>query len=180
MVMVDAPPPRSCALRKPSHWEHLESPFCLSHCTTPNAVSLGFPGLAHCPSPIQSQVRPSQVSVCRFNRAPITVRFYMECLCALAGAAAPPADSYTSLGLRLASCISFIPGDFPVLWATKIRLEMRPRLTVSTHPVRASILGCSHSAISSPHGPFICGSILWVQISFSSSTQNTSYMIKKM
>ena len=27
---------------------------------------------------------------------------------------------------------------------------MRPRLTLSVHPVRASILGCSHSAILSP------------------------------
>ena len=77
-VMADAPPPRSCALRKPPHWERLESPFCLSHYATPNAVSLGFPGLVHCPSPIQSQVQPSQVSVCLFNRAPVTVRFCME------------------------------------------------------------------------------------------------------
>ena len=44
----------------------------------PNSVFLGFPGLAHCPSPVQSQVQPSQVSVCRFNRAPIIVRFCME------------------------------------------------------------------------------------------------------
>ena len=76
--MADAPPPRSCALRKPSHRECLESSFCLSHCATPNAVSLGFPGLAHCPCPVQSQIQPSQVSVCRFNRAPVTVRFCME------------------------------------------------------------------------------------------------------
>ena len=52
------------------HGEHSESPFCLSHCAIPNAVSLQFPGLAHCPSPFQSQVQPSQVSACRFNRAP--------------------------------------------------------------------------------------------------------------
>ena len=76
--MADSPPPRSCALRKPPHRERLESPFCLSHCATPNAVSLGFPGLAHCPSPVQSQVQPSKVSVCWFNRAPVTVRFCME------------------------------------------------------------------------------------------------------
>ena len=64
-----------CGLREPLHPECLESPFCLSHCATPNAVSLKFPGLAHCPSPIQSQVQPSQVSDCRFNRAPGPVRF---------------------------------------------------------------------------------------------------------
>ena len=52
------------------HWEGLESPFCPSHCATPNAVSLQSPGLAHCPSPVQSQVQPSQVSGCWFNRAP--------------------------------------------------------------------------------------------------------------
>ena len=52
------------------HGEHLESPFCSSHCATPNAVSLQSPGLAHCPSPVQSQLQPSEVSGCRFNRAP--------------------------------------------------------------------------------------------------------------
>ena len=72
------PPSRSCALRKPPPWERLESPFCLWHCASPNALSLGFPGLAHCPSPVQSQVQPSQVSVSQFNRAPVTVRFCME------------------------------------------------------------------------------------------------------
>ena len=78
LVMADALPPRSCALRKSPHQEGLESLFCLSHCASPNTVSLGFPGLAHCPSPVQSQVQPSQVSVCQFNRAPVTVRFCME------------------------------------------------------------------------------------------------------
>ena len=65
----------SCALREPLYLEPLESPFCLSHCATPNTVSLESPGLAHCPSPVQSQVQPSQVSDCRFNRAPGLVRF---------------------------------------------------------------------------------------------------------
>ena len=65
----------SCALREPLQPERLESPFCLSHCATPNTVSLESPGLAHCPSPVQSQVQPSQVSGCRFNRAPGPVRF---------------------------------------------------------------------------------------------------------
>ena len=35
-----------------------------------NALSLQSPGLAHCPSLAQSQVQPSHVSICRFNRAP--------------------------------------------------------------------------------------------------------------
>ena len=65
----------SCALREPLYPERLESPSCLSHCATPNAVSLEFPGLVHCPSPIQSQVQPSQVSDCQFNRAPRPVCF---------------------------------------------------------------------------------------------------------
>ena len=53
-------------------------PFCLSHCAPPNAESLGFPGLGHSSRPIQSQVQLSRVLVCRFNRAPVTVRFCME------------------------------------------------------------------------------------------------------
>ena len=57
----------SCAHWEPLHPEHLESPFCLFHCVTPKAVFLESPGLAHCPSPIQSQVQPSQVSDCRFK-----------------------------------------------------------------------------------------------------------------
>ena len=65
----------SYAHSEPLHPERLESPFCLSHCTTPNAVSLESPGLAHCPSPVQSQVQPSQISDCPFNRAPRPVRF---------------------------------------------------------------------------------------------------------
>ena len=68
----------SCARSETLHPERLESPFCLSHCTTPNAVSLESPGLAHCPSPVQSDRYanlPSQLSDCRFNRAPGPVRF---------------------------------------------------------------------------------------------------------
>ena len=36
--MADAPPAGSCALREPPNSERLESPFCLSHCATPNAL----------------------------------------------------------------------------------------------------------------------------------------------
>ena len=50
----------------------------------------------------------------------------MERLCALARAAAALAAGYTSQDLCLASRVSFIPGNFPVLWATEIRLEMLP------------------------------------------------------
>ena len=64
-----------CALTEPLHRDHLKSLFYLSYCATPNAVSLESPGLGHCPSPIQSQVQPSQVSDCRFNRAPGPVHF---------------------------------------------------------------------------------------------------------
>ena len=57
-------------LRDRLHGERLESQFCLSHWGIPNALSLQSPGLAHCPSPVQSQVQPSQVSGFLFNRAP--------------------------------------------------------------------------------------------------------------
>ena len=50
----------------------------------------------------------------------------MERLCTLAQAAAALAAGYTSQDFCLSSRVSFIPGNFPVLWATKIRLEMRP------------------------------------------------------
>ena len=72
--MADAPPARSCTLRLPPNSERLESCFV---CRTVLPLTV-FPGLAHCSSPVQSQVQPSQVSVCRFNRAPVTVRFCME------------------------------------------------------------------------------------------------------
>ena len=114
----------SCVLREPLHQERLESLFCLSHCATPNTVSLESPRLAHCPSPVQSQAQPSQVADCQFNRAPRPVHFVwstVEHHCATA-----PAAGCTSQSLCLVSRVSFIPGNFPVLWATKIHLEMRP------------------------------------------------------
>ena len=40
-------------------------------------------------------------------------------------AAATPAAGFTSQNLCLSSHVSFIPRNFPVLWATKISLEMR-------------------------------------------------------
>ena len=67
-VMVDAPPPQSVSGRL--HGDCLKSPFCSSHWATVNALSLQSPGLAHYPSLAQSQVQPSQVSGCGFNRAP--------------------------------------------------------------------------------------------------------------
>ena len=152
MVMADAPPPRSCTLKKkPIHWERLESQFCLSHCAPSNAESLGFPGLGHSSGPVQSQVQPSRVLVCRFNRAPVTVHFCMK----RCGAPLRSGAGRSRTGCQLRQWgplpgVSFIPGNFPILWATKIRLEMLPRLTLSVRPARASILGCSHSAILSP------------------------------
>ena len=65
----------SCARSETLHAERLESPFCLSHCAGPEAVSLESPGLAHRPSLIHSEFQPSQVSDCRFNRAPRPVHF---------------------------------------------------------------------------------------------------------
>ena len=91
----------SCARSKTLHPERLESPFCLSHCPGPNAVSLESPGLAHCPSPIQSDGYanlPSEVSDCQFNRAPGPVHFVrstVECHCTTA-----PAASCTSCQLH--------------------------------------------------------------------------------
>ena len=55
---------------RPSARDRLKSWFCSSHWAIPNALSLQSPGLAHCPSFVQSQVQPSQVSGCQFNRAP--------------------------------------------------------------------------------------------------------------
>ena len=54
----------------PSARHRLKSRFCSSHWATPDALSLQFSGLAHCPSLVLSKVQPSQVSGCRFNRAP--------------------------------------------------------------------------------------------------------------
>ena len=160
--MADATPPRSYTLRKPPHRERLESPFCLSHCATPNAVSLGFPGLAHCPSLVQSQVQPSRVSVCRFNRAPVTVRFCIDrCGAPLRSGAG---RSRTGCRLHQPRPLPGVPHlfytwEFPCSVGTKIRLEMLPRLTLSAHPARASILGCSHSAILSPPPTYVTFSI---------------------
>ena len=117
----------SCARSETLHHERLESPFCLSHCAGPNTVSLESPGLAHCPSLIQSEGYanlPSQVSDCQFNRAPGPVCFVGSTVvrrCAACLLLAAPAKTSA-----LASHVSFIPGNFPVLWATKIRLEMQP------------------------------------------------------
>ena len=54
------PPARLC----------LKLQFCSFHWATPNALCLQFPGLTPCPNLVQSQVQPSQVSGCQFNRAP--------------------------------------------------------------------------------------------------------------
>ena len=87
----------SCVRSESLHPECLESPFCLSYCPCPNAVSLESPVLAHCPSPIQSDGYanlPSQVSDCQLNRAPGPLCFVwsaVEHRCAAA-----PAAGYTS------------------------------------------------------------------------------------
>ena len=117
----------SCAHSETLHPEHLESPFCLSHCPGPNAISLESPGLAHCPSPVQSDGYanlPSQVSDCWFNRAPRPVRFVRSAVehhCAVALAAGCTSQNYCTGISRL-----FYTWVFPILWATKIHLEMQP------------------------------------------------------
>ena len=117
----------SCALSETLHPEHFESPFCLSQYPGPNSISLESSCLAHCPSPVQSdgyaicplksQIsgstgHPDQCALCRalWSTAALQHR-------------PPAAPAKTAL---LASHVSFIPGNFPVLWATKIHLEMRP------------------------------------------------------
>ena len=87
----------SCAHSETLHPEHLELPFCFSHCPGPNTVSLESPSLVHCPSPAQSDGYanlPSQVSDCWFNRAPGPVHFVWSAVehhCAAA-----PAAGFTS------------------------------------------------------------------------------------
>ena len=84
----------SCARSETLQLEHLESPFFLSHCAGPNAVSLESPGLAHCPRLVQSDGYanlPSQVSDCQLNRA-IKILLEMQhplTLCALTGSCNP-------------------------------------------------------------------------------------------
>ena len=56
---------------RPSALDSLKSWFCSSHWVF---QSLQSPGLAYCPSLVQSQVQPSKVSGCRFNRAPRQAR----------------------------------------------------------------------------------------------------------
>ena len=59
------PSPTECL--GPSARDSLKSRFCSSHWVS---HFLQSPGLGYCPSLIQSQVQTSQVSGCRFNRAP--------------------------------------------------------------------------------------------------------------
>ena len=95
--MADAPLPPSCTILgsavpavKPSTRSVWNCHFVCP--TGPNAISLESPCLAHCPSPVQSDGYanlPSEVSDCRFNRAPGPVRFVwraVECRCAVAPA----------------------------------------------------------------------------------------------
>ena len=71
-------------------------------------------------SPPKSQVasptgHPDERALCR-----------ALCSAATARAATAPAAGCTRQNLCLASRVSSIPRNFPILWATKIRLEMRP------------------------------------------------------
>ena len=140
----------SCAHSKTLHLERLESPFCLSHCAGPNAVSLESPGLAHCPSLVESDGYanlPSQVSDCRFNRDPRPMHFVrsaVEHCCASAPAASCTSQNRWAGVPRLFLYLGISPfcGLQRSIW------KCGPDSPSASSP-RASILGCSHCAILS-------------------------------
>ena len=143
-VMMDAPPPQSVSGRL--NGDRLKSRFCSSHWATPTALSLQSPGLAHCPCLAQSQVQPSQVSGCQFNRAPGQVRPVGSAgqgwlppprLPASPGSSAWRPTSPLHLG------ISPFRGQQRLVWKCSSDSPF-------ANSTRAPILGCSHSAILSP------------------------------
>ena len=69
---------------------------------------------------------PSQISDCWFNRASRPVRS-VRSAAALRHQLKQAAQALTA---ALASCVSPTSGNFPILWATKIHLEMRIELTL--------------------------------------------------
>ena len=145
----------SCARSEILHPEHLESLFCLSHCAGPNAISLKSPGLAHCPSPVQSDGYanlPSQVSDCQLNRAPgpvCFVRSAVEHRCAVA-----PAAGCTGRQLHQPKPLRWCPASLLYLGISLFCGQQRSVWkcgpdSPSARSPRASILGCSHCAILS-------------------------------
>ena len=143
--MLDAPPPQSVSDRLPG--DCLKSRFFSSHWATPNALSLQSPRLAACPSLVQSQVQPSQVSGFQFNRAP---------------GQALPVGSAGVAGRRHPGCrlrqTEVLPGvprllytwEFPHSVGNKDQSGNAGPTHLSADSTRAPILGCSHSAILSP------------------------------
>ena len=143
--MVDAPSPHSVSDHLPG--DCLKSRFCSSHWATLNALYLQSPGLAPCPSLVQSHVHPSQVSGCQFNRAPGQAR---------------PVESAGVAGRRHPGCrlsqAELLPGvprllytwEFPRSVGSKDQSGNAAPTHLSADSTRAPILGCSHSAILSP------------------------------
>ena len=132
---------------RPSARDSLKSRFCSSHWVF---QSLQSPGLAYRPSLVQSQVQPSQVSGCRFNRAPGQARPVGS-----AGWGRPsPPPLPTSLGRGTA----WRPAS-PLYLGVSRSVGNKDQsgnaaLThLSTNSTRASILGCSHCTILSPPCP---------------------------
>ena len=117
----------------PSARDSLKLRFCSSHWVSQTICPynpLGWPtvqvSFSLKFSPLKSQIsgstgHPDQCSLCGALCSATALQRQPP---------ATPATSCTSQNLCLASQVSFIPGNFPVLWATKIRLEMQLRLTV--------------------------------------------------
>ena len=143
--MVDAPPSQSVLDRLPR--DCLKSQFCSSHWATPNALSLQSPGLAPCPSLVQSQVQPSQVSGCRFNRAPGQARPVGST--GVAGCRHPGCRLHQAEVLPGVPCLLYT-WEFPRSLGNKDQSGNAAPTHLSADSTRAPILGCSHSAILSP------------------------------
>ena len=134
-------------LRDGLHGERLESPFCLSHCATPNAVSLQSPGLAHCPSPVKSKFSPLKSQVAGSTGHPDKR--------ALWGALGRAGRPHPGCRLRQAVPLPGVPRllctwEFPHSVGNKDQSGNAAVTHLFADSTRASILGCSHSAILSP------------------------------
>ena len=115
----------SCALREPLPWERLESPFVCPTVLPQTLFSWNLLGWLTIQLPFSLKFSPLKSQI-----ASSTGHSDQCVLCgALCSATAlqrqlpaAPAASCTSQNLCLASRVSSIPRNFPVLWATKIRL----------------------------------------------------------
>ena len=145
--MVDAPPPQRCAFRDCLHRECLELPFCLSHCATPNTVSLKFPGRPTVQVPFSLKFSPLKSQV-----AGSTGLLDKDTLC---GALCRACRCHPGCWLHQPKPLPGVPlllyiWEFPCSVGNKDQSGNAALTHLSTHSPRASILGCSHSAILSP------------------------------